>query len=60
MISLETPGTLVWAGLLPIILIAIACIPVFWPGHDYGLAIIIAAVITGVSIESALKARKNA
>ena len=36
-----------------------AAIPVFWPGHDYGLLIIIAALWFGVTVESALKARQS-
>jgi hypothetical protein len=58
LISLETPQTAVWAGILPLLLMAFAAIPVFWPGHDYGLLIIIGSVMSGVAVESAIKARK--
>jgi hypothetical protein len=46
-----------WASLFPMVVILCAAIPVFWPGPDYGLLIIIAAVWFGVTVESALKAR---
>jgi hypothetical protein len=58
MIRLETPGTAVWAGLFPLFLIFASAIPVFWPGHDYGLLVIIAAVLFGVTVESAMAARR--
>lgn len=60
MIHRDTPGTAVWAGLFPLFVIAAAAVPIFWPGHDYGLLIIIAAVWTGVTVESALKAVRRA
>lgn len=56
MIDRSSPGTAVWAGLFPLFVISAAAVPIFWPGHDYGLLIIIAAVWTGVAVESALKA----
>lgn len=46
------------AGLFPMLLILAAGIPILWPGHDYGLLIIIAAVWFGVTAESAVKARR--
>ena len=58
MISLDAPQTAAWAAIFPLILIVLAAIPIFWPGHDYGLAVIIGAVLTGLTIESALKARR--
>ncbi|MCS6625213.1 hypothetical protein N0B44_20070 [Roseibacterium beibuensis] len=60
MIHRDSPGTAVWAGLFPLAVICAAAIPIFWPGHDYGLLIIIAAVWTGVTIESAIKALRRA
>lgn len=56
MIDRSSPGTAAWAGLFPLFVIAAAAVPIFWPGHDNGLLIIIAAVWTGVAVESALKA----
>jgi hypothetical protein len=60
MISLEAPSSAAWAGLFPMVLMIFAGIPVFWTGHDYGLLVIIGAVMTGLTIESALKARRPA
>lgn len=58
MISLDNPRSAAWAGLFPMVLMILAGIPVFWTGHDYGLLVIIGSVMTGLTIESALKARK--
>ena len=58
MINADTPTTATWAAVFPTLLIAFAAIPLFWSGHDYGLLVIIGAVMTGVTIESALKARR--
>ena len=58
MIHPDSPGTAAWAGLFPMVVILCAGIPVFVPGPDYGLLVIIAAVWFGVTVESALKARK--
>lgn len=59
MISLDNPRSAAWAGLFPMVLMILAGIPVFWTGHDYGLLIIIGSVMTGLTIESALKARRG-
>ena len=58
MIHPEAPGTAVWATLFPRLVTASAAIPVFWPGHDYGLLVIIASVWFGATAESAIKARR--
>jgi len=58
MIHWDTPSTAVWAAILPLSLFLAAAIPPIWPGHDYGLLIVIASVVAGVAVESALKARK--
>jgi len=60
MIDRSSPGTAVWAGLFPLAVMFAAAVPIFWPGHDYGLLVIIAAVWTGVTIESAIKAVRRA
>jgi hypothetical protein len=59
MIHSDSPGTTAWASLFPMVVILCAAIPVFWPGPDYGLLIIIAAVWFGVTVESAIKARRG-
>lgn len=58
LIHVSTPGTAVWAGLFPLIVIAMACAPVFFAGHDYGLLVIIASVIFGLTVDSAVRARR--
>lgn len=55
----DVRGAVGWATLFPMLLIASAAIPMIWPGHDYGLLVIIAAVWFGVTAESALKARRS-
>jgi hypothetical protein len=57
MISQEAPGTAIWAALFPMMILICAAIPVLWQGRDYGLLVIIAAVLFGATAESALKAR---
>lgn len=59
MIHPDSPGTVAWAGIFPMMVISSAAIPVFWPGPDYGLLVIIAAVWFGVTVESAIKARRG-
>lgn len=58
LISRDAPQTTLWAMGIPVLVMMIACLPLFRPGYDYGLAVIIAAVLLGVTIVSALKARK--
>lgn len=52
----DAPGTAVWAGLFPLMIIVAAAVPVFWPGHDYGLLVVIASVWFAATVESAIKA----
>ena len=54
----DAPGTAVWATLFPLMVIIAAALPVFWPGPDYGLLVLIAATWFGTTVESALKARR--
>lgn len=54
----DAPGTAVWATLFPLMVIIAAAVPVFWPGPDYGLLVLIAAIWFGATVESALKARR--
>jgi hypothetical protein len=54
----DSQGATAWAGLFPMVVILCAAIPVLWPGPDYGLLVIIAAVWFGVTVESAIKARR--
>jgi hypothetical protein len=59
MINPRTPGTAVWAGLFPLIMTGLAAVPVFWPGPDYALLVIIGAVMFAVTLQSALTARRE-
>jgi len=59
-IHADAPATAKWATLFPLLIIFAAAAPVFFPGHDYGLLIIIAACWFGVTIESVIKARRQA
>nr|WP_312294249.1 hypothetical protein [Brevundimonas diminuta] len=58
MIHPETASTAVWASLFPALIILAAGVPVVFPGHDYGLLIIIAAIFFGGTVESAIKAAR--
>lgn len=58
MIHPDAASTAVWASLFPALIILAAGVPVIFPGHDYGLLIIIAAVFFGGTVESAIKARQ--
>jgi hypothetical protein len=60
MIHPDSRGTAAWASLFPMLVSVSAAVPVFWPGRDYGLLVIIAAVWLGVTVESAIKARSQA
>ena len=59
MIHREAPGTAVWASIFPALLMLAAAIPVFWPGHDYGLLIVIASVWFAATLESAITAARR-
>ena len=54
MIHPEAASTAVWASLFPLLLILAAAVPVFFPGFDYGLLIVIGSIWFGVTVESAL------
>ena len=58
MINADTPATAGWASIFPMLMILFAGVPLIWSGHDYGLLVIIGAVMTGVTIQSAIRARE--
>lgn len=58
MIHPDSPGTAMWAGLFPMVVLIAAAVPVFWPNHDYGLLVLIASIWFGATAESAIKARR--
>ena len=55
----DSPSSATWATLFPMMILASAAVPVFLPGPDYGLLVIIASVFFGVTVESAIKARRT-
>lgn len=57
MIHPDISNSVFWAGVFPLVVMVAAFVPVVRPGHDYGLLVIIAAVIFGLTAESAIKAR---
>ncbi len=58
MIHPDAASTAVWASLFPALIILAAGAPLVFPGHDYGLLIIIAAIFFALTVESAIKARR--
>lgn len=53
-------ATMIWAALFPLSIMLAAAAPLMWPGRDLGLLVIIAAIWFGVTVESAIKARRAA
>jgi hypothetical protein len=60
LINPDSRGTAAWATAFPMLVIAAAAVPVFWPGPDYGLLVIIASVWFGATVESAIRASRQA
>lgn len=58
MISPDAPGSAAWASLFPAMLMIGAAVPLFFPGRDLGLLVLIGAVWFGVTVQSALRARR--
>jgi hypothetical protein len=58
MVAPGNPTAAMLTGILPLLIIFGAALPVFIPGVDYGLLVIVGAVFTGLTIESAIRARK--
>lgn len=56
----DSRSTAAWATLFPMLVIAAAAVPVFWPGPDYGILVLIASVWFGATVESAIKASRQA
>ena len=59
MVSREAPATAVWAAIVPGLVMLFALVPVIFGGFDYGLLVIIGAVLAGVTVESAIKANRK-
>ena len=60
MIRPDMPSMAIWASIFPLVVLSAAALPLLAPNADYGLMIIIAGVWTGVTVESALQARRQA
>lgn len=58
MIHPEAASTAVWASLFPALIFLAAGVPIVFPGHDYGLLVVIASVFFAGTVESAVKARR--
>ncbi len=58
MIHPQAASTAVWASLFPALIILAAGVPLVFPGHDYGLLVIIAAIFFALTVESAIKAAR--
>lgn len=52
-----SPLSLALASSFPLVIILMAFAPVFWPGADYGLSIIVGAVLFGLTVRSAWATR---
>lgn len=52
------PATVWMALILPLIILACAVGALAWPGHDFGVPVIMGAVWFGLTVDSALRARK--
>jgi hypothetical protein len=59
MIHPEAASTAVWASIFPALIFLGAAIPIVFPGHDYGLLVVIASVFFAGTVDSAIKARRG-
>ena len=60
MISLEAPTSAQWAGIFPLVVMIMAAVPFFVRGWDYGLLVVIASIMFGFTVDSAMKAVSRA
>lgn len=56
----EAPSSAVWAAIYPGLIILAAALPPLFPGVSFGLAVVIAAVFLGSTIESAILSLRQA
>jgi hypothetical protein len=56
----EAPSSAVWAAIYPGLIILAAALPPLFPGVSFGLAVVIAAVFLGSTIESAIMSLRKA
>jgi len=58
MISMEAPTSILWASIFPLVMMILAIVPYLFRGWDYGLLVVIAGVMFGTTVHSAMKAAK--
>lgn len=56
MIDPSAPTSALWAAIFPGVVMVLAVIPFFFRGWDYGLLVVIASVLFGYTVRSAMKA----
>ncbi len=59
MISMDVPMSVLWASSFPGIVMIMAAVPFLIRGHDYGLMVVIASIMFGFTVDSAMKALKR-
>ncbi len=59
MISIEVPMSVLWASIFPGIVMVMAAVPFLIRGFDYGLLVVIASIMFGFTVDSAMKALKR-
>lgn len=59
MISVDVPRSVLWASIFPGIVMIMAAAPFLIRGLDYGLLVVIASIMFGFTVDSAMKALKR-
>ncbi len=59
MISMDVPMSVLWASIFPGIVMVMAAVPFLIRGFDYGLLVVIASIMFGFTVDSAMKALKR-
>jgi hypothetical protein len=60
MIHPMAASTAIWAAIFPAMISLLAVVPFVWPLKDYGLLVLIGSIWFGLTLESALIARRTA
>ena len=56
MIDARAPTSIIWAGIFPLLVMIMACVPFFVRGFDYGLLVVFGSIFFGQTVQSAMKA----
>jgi Ca2+/Na+ antiporter len=56
MIDLRAPNSILWAGIFPAVVMVMAAVPYFLRGLDFGILIVLASILFGQTVRSAMKA----